>query len=335
MRSRFTDIVGCEVPIQQAGMGNLARPRLAAAVASAGALGMLGGIPLPPASYVAKMLDDTRGMTKGVFGITFIGEQWKAPGTGEFDPEAISAIKTASSRARVVEFSYADPDPVLVDLVHHGGALAAWQVGSKGEALSAERAGCDFVVAQGLEAGGHLRGKLPLEQLLAQVIPDLRVPVVAAGGIGNGAAMSRTLRRGASAVRIGTRFVAAEESEAHHEYVRRLIESDAKDTVVTNVFSTNWSNGPPHRVLGECVEAMKRLPEGPIGGQIVPWEPDVREPILRGDALVVLNSTTGHIEGMPHWAGMSVSDVKSIQPAAEIVRELVQGAERAVSSSTV
>ncbi len=95
----------------------------------------------------------------------------------------------------------------MVHIVHKGGALAGWQVGSKEEAVAAVEAGCDLVVAQGIEGGGHIRGRVGLLALLGEVLEEVDVPVVAAGGIGTGRAMAAALAAGVSAVRVGTRFV--------------------------------------------------------------------------------------------------------------------------------
>lgn len=90
--------------------------------------------------------------------------------------------------------------------------------------------------------------------LLTEVLDSVRIPVIAAGGIGSGRAMAAALAAGASAVRVGTRFVAAEEAGAHPDYVKALIKSEEKDTVFTEAFSEGWPNAP-HRVLRSCVEA--------------------------------------------------------------------------------
>ncbi len=168
--------------------------------------------------------------------------------------------------------------------------------------------------------------------LLGQLLPSVSVPVVAAGGIGTGKAMAAALAAGASAVRVGTRFVAAAESEAHPRYVEKLIAAEAKDTVLTEGFSGNWPNAP-HRVLRASLAAMRRAREDVLGEQVRVWEPSVRIPVHRGDSIVALRTTTGKIDAMPHWAGTSVDAVTRIQPAAEIVRELADEAERILQTS--
>src|SRR2546426_6339400 len=232
LRRKFTEILGGTVPIQQAGMGDLSPPRLAAAVAAAGALGMVG-LTSAPLSYVVKSLDETRHLTSGVFGANFIYGGLVDESTGKIDPEFAGVVEAAASRARVVEFFYGTPDPALVEEVHAGGALVSWQVGSRDEAIAAERTRCDLIVAQGTEAGGHVRGKTGLLALLGEVLESVHPPAVPARGIGAGRARAAALAAGAAAVRVGTRFVAATEAEAHPAYLKKLIAAEARDTVLT------------------------------------------------------------------------------------------------------
>ncbi len=321
LRTRFTDLVGCTVPIQQAGMGWLANPRLAAAVADAGAQGMVsvavGGLPLP---LLSEILDQLRQQTSGVFGANILMVNI------EDDQEYGRAlVEISAARARVVDFFYGDPDAELVEIVHSHGALACWQVGSNGEAIAAEEAGCDLIVAQGIEAGGHIRGRLGLLALLNEVLQSVSVPVIAAGGIGTGRAMAAALAAGASAVRVGTRFVAAEEAEAHPAYVAALIAAEAGDTVFTERFSVGWP-GAPHRVLRSCLEAADALEGEVVGERVSPYTGE-RFPFYRFGTGVATRQATGAIEAMSLWAGESVGGVKRPQPAGEIVRELAEEAE--------
>jgi nitronate monooxygenase len=211
--TRFTELVGCVVPIQQAGMGAAAPPELAAAVSQAGALGMLGtaraGL---TAATLADLLEQVRLLTDKPFGVNFIVAPIFLSGTSTRPPLDLKCIEIAARAAKVVEFFYGEPERRLVEMVHAGGALACWQVGSREEAVAAARAGCDFVVAQGVEAGGHVRGTIPTMTLLSEVIAAVDMPVLAAGGIGTGQAMAAALAAGADGVRVGTRFVAAAEA---------------------------------------------------------------------------------------------------------------------------
>ncbi len=314
----FTKLTGCSVPIQLAGMPTIVTLELAVAVANAGGLGMLAAT-RAPIPFLADTLEQAISQ-----GGTRIGVNFLIPFLDDKE-----AVRVAAERAKLVEFFYGDPDPALVDLVHASGALACWQVGSTNEAIAAERSGCDLIVAQGTEAGGHVRGSLGLFPLLAEVFEAVTIPVIAAGGIGTARSMAAALAAGASAVRVGTRFVAARESGAHPKYMECLIGARAEDTVLTEAYSVMWPDAP-HRVLKSCVDVANSLEddvvgEGAIGG--------VTYPVPRFAAPAPGRDTTGNIEAMALYAGQSVGAVRSVQPAAEIVSELSEGAERLLRAS--
>src|SRR3954469_4403656 len=134
--TRFTELVGCDLPLQQAGMGGVAKAELAAAVSAAGALGMLGGAGIATSDLEASF-DDIAARTNAPVGVNFL--------IPFVDPQAVEA---AATRGRLVYFFYGDPDPRLIALAQSGGALAAWQVGSAEEAKAAVDAGCEVVIAQ-------------------------------------------------------------------------------------------------------------------------------------------------------------------------------------------
>jgi NAD(P)H-dependent flavin oxidoreductase YrpB (nitropropane dioxygenase family) len=206
--------------------------------------------------------------------------------------------------------------------------LACWQVGSLEEALSAVDAGCDFIIAQGEGAGGHVRGTMGLLALLDEVLEAVDVPVLAAGGIGSGRSMAAVLAAGADGVRVGTRFVAAEEPEAHPTYVKALIAAKAEDTIVTQAFNNNtWPvEYEAIRVLRSSLEAAQAF-EGEIVGENQSSLTGERYPMRRFEPDAIHKSATGSIEAMPMLAGESVSGVKQVQTAAEIIDELVSEAE--------
>ncbi len=287
-------------------MGGVAKAELAAAVADAGALGMVA-LPLP-APLIAEALVALKSATTGAFGINFL--------MPFLDRDAVEA---AADKVRVVEFFYAPPDPSLVAMVHGGGALAAWQVGSVDEARQAVDAGCDFVIAQGVEAGGHVRGTTGLLPLLDAVLEAVDVPVVAAGGIGTRRAVAAVLAAGAGAARVGTRFLAATEADVHPRYLERLIEAEPEDTVLTTAFSLMWPDAP-HRVLRSCVEAADALAPDAIVGEMAFG--DMTMPLPRFAVPCPDRSATGTVDAMALYAGESVGAVRRQQPAAEIVREL-------------
>jgi nitronate monooxygenase len=308
----FTKLVGVSVPIQLAAMPGICTPDLVAAVADAGGLGMLGA-PLMPAPVLDGVLEQLSDRTQGVFGVNFL--------IPFLDPACVSV---AARRARVVEFFYGEPDAEWVARAHESGALVSWQVGSPGEAAAAEGAGCDFIVAQGTEAGGHVRGETSLLPLLSAILDAARIPVVAAGGIATARSLAAVLACGSGGARIGTRFVAATESGAHPAYVDALLASSAADTCLTEAFSVMWPDAP-HRVLRSAIAAAKALTEEIIGETFLA---ERAVPVHRLSVIAPTVETTGRIDAMALYAGESVDNVTSVQPAAAIVSELVAGAER-------
>jgi NAD(P)H-dependent flavin oxidoreductase YrpB (nitropropane dioxygenase family) len=202
--------------------------------------------------------------------------------------------------------------------------LVSWQVGSLAEAMAAERAGCDFLVAQGTEAGGHVRGQTSLLPLLSEVLDVVRIPVVAAGGIATARSLAAVLACGSGGARIGTRFVASVESGAHPSYVNALVAASAGDTCLTEAFSVMWPNAP-HRVLRSAIAAAEALDDEIIGearyaGEVLA--------VPRLSVIAPSATTTGRVDAMALYAGESVANVTSVQPAAAIVAELVAGVER-------
>jgi NAD(P)H-dependent flavin oxidoreductase YrpB (nitropropane dioxygenase family) len=212
----------------------------------------------------------------------------------------------------------------LVQIVHAGGALAAWAVGSREEAVTAVEAGCDFIIAQGIEAGGHVRGTIGLLPLLGEVLDAVPVPVLAAGGIGTGRAMAVALAAGADGVRVGTRFAATEEAGAHPRYLAALLGARDKDTVYTDAFSVGWPDAPV-RVLRSSLAAAQAFPDE-IVGEATNRDGSVTS-IPRLMAGVPDRLTSGQIEAMCWPAGESVSGLKRVQCAGEVVRELAVEAE--------
>jgi len=288
--TRFTELVGCSVPIQQAGMGAAAPPELAAAVSNAGGLGMIGAAQVGvTATTLGQRLDRAHALTEQPFGVNFII-------TEPVELNDYELFDLAARAARVVElFLYSPPDRRLFDMIHMRGALISCQVGSRDEAVAAVAAGCDLIVAQCVEAGGHVRGTVGMLALLDEVLDAVEVPVLAAGGVGSGRALAAVLAAGADGARVGTRFVAAVESGVHPIYAQALVEAGARDSVYTEAFSVGWPNAP-HRVLRSCVAAATAF-EGDIVGQkermdgeLVPW--------ARFASGVATRASTGAIEAI-------------------------------------
>jgi nitronate monooxygenase len=300
--SRFSDLVGCRLPLQLASLGGpIGTPALAAAISEAGGLGMIPN-PSSPAE-VERVFEDARARTSRSLGVGFL-----IPFVDRDTVEAAAAL------ADVVEFFYGDPDRELVRVAKSNGAVVGWQIGSAAEAQASTEAGCDYVVTQGIEAGGHVRGTQRLDELLVETLASVDVPVVAAGGIGTCERAAALLTAGAAAVRIGTRFVAAAEADAHPTYVQLLIAASRDETILTEAFSIGWPNAP-HRVLRSAVEAASLFDGSTVARlgdrDIPPFAP-----------LPPTRRTQGEIAAMALYAGESVDAVTRVQPASEIVAEL-------------
>lgn len=318
INTAFTELVGCRHPVQNAGMGT-ASPALGVAVARAGALGMISGA-LQSADTLADTLDSIDDVSPGSLGLNLL-----IPFL-----EDRNVVDIAAEHCRVVEFFYGDPDPDLVSQVHGGKALAAWQVGGLDEARAAVDAGCDFIIVQGFEAGGHVRGTVSLLPLLAGILDEVPVPVVAAGGIADASGLAAVLAAGAGAARLGTRFVATPESGYHPQYIQNLVDATDEDTVYTDRFSVMWPDAP-HRVLKSALATAENCRDDIVGQATFDT---ARVDIPRFSVMCPFVGVTGNIEAMAQYAGQSVGSVDSVKPAAEIVVELVAGAEQLLSRHT-
>ncbi len=306
----FTALVGCRVPIQLAPMGGgVVTTALVIAVCKAGGLGMLQRA--DPAPLAARLAELDRA-TAGPYGVNFV---MHAPGR---DDQA--QIELAASRARLVEFFWADPDPTVVARVHAGGALAGWQVGTVDEARRAADAGCDVIVAQGIEAGGHVRGSIGLLPLLDGVLAAVTVPVLAAGGITTGRSMAAVLAAGAAGVRMGTRFLATPESGAHPDYVAALLAADGAATVLTTQFGVGWPDAP-HRILASALDAAQAHPEDVVATR-------AGSPVSRWSSQTPNTEVIGNVAAMALYAGQGVGQVIETIPAAEVVATLTGQARR-------
>jgi NAD(P)H-dependent flavin oxidoreductase YrpB (nitropropane dioxygenase family) len=161
------------------------------------------------------------------------------------------------------------------------------------------------------------------------VVEAVDIPVIAAGGIATARALAAVLASGASAARIGTRFIATPEAGAHPDYLKRILAASAGDTVLTEAFEVMWPNAP-HRVLRSAVAAAEALPDAPVGEIEADGQ---RMPVPRFAVFPPDKDATGHVEAMALYAGESVENVNDVRPAAEIVAELVTGAEKRLASS--
>lgn len=317
----FLERIGVELPIVQAGMGGgLATHELAAAVSGAGGLGtigLLGPDDLRREIAAARRLVDR--------------------------PVSVNLLLPFARRAH---FEAAAEGDVLVTFWgrprRRTPGIWAHQVGSVEEALAAREAGADAVIAQGAEAGGHVRGTTPALELLAQVRGTLGpgYPVLSAGGITSRDDVSERLDAGAEAVVSGTRFLMSEESGAHPAYKQRLLE--ARETRLTELFGVGWP--APHSVVPNAatdrwlradargpgwLRLFQRLTAPafarmPVGLQLRVAATQRPSRPLFGPAAATAAGPESLVDAGPLYAGECIERIEEVRPAAELVRELAQ-----------
>jgi nitronate monooxygenase len=308
------ELLGIEQPIVQAPIGPAAVPRLAAAVSNAGALGMVS---LTWVADVPGVIGQTLALTSRSFGGNLV-LAW----------DQHSRLDQAlEAGLRIVSLAWGDP-AAYVDRAHQAGALVLHTVGSAEDARRAVACGVDVVVAQGWEAGGHVRGGIATLPLVPAVVDAVApVPVIAAGGIGDARGVAAVLALGAQAAWLGTRFLLAEEAPVHPDYRSRLIAAAETDAQwYADLYESGWPDAP-HRVLRNSTAAAweaagRPLPGGRPGeGEIIARAAS-GEPIVRYSSALALEGTTGDVAALSLWAGQSVGLAKRTQPAADIVAEL-------------
>jgi nitronate monooxygenase len=311
--------LGIELPVVQAGMGGgLAGHQLAAAVSAAGGLGTIGI--LAPGDLRGEIAAARR-LSDRPLAVNLLL------------PFARRAHFEAASGADVVVTFWGTPKRQTAKTWIH-------QCGSVEEALAARTAGADAVIAQGIEAGGHVRGTEPAMELLARIREVLPkgYPVLSAGGVAEPADVGTRLDAGAEAVVSGTRFLMSEESGGHPAYKERLVE--ARETILTELFGVGWP--APHRVVANAATArwLGRDPRGPgwlrafhratapvlsrapvpmqfrLAATQTPGRP------LFGPAAAILGGPTNLVEAGPLYAGECVARIGDIRPAGALVRAL-------------
>jgi nitronate monooxygenase len=306
---------GLTRPIFQAGMGGLANPALAIAVSNAGAMGAIGLTNTAP-DRVKALVTETKAGTSRPFAVNYLLA---------FDLTTLEVALDAG--APVVQFAWGIPSSESVATIRRAGARMGIQIASPEAAKRSVDLGADYLICQGIEAGGHVQAAAPLEETLPRVLAVAgRTPVIASGGIATGRAIRRALIGGASGVLMGTRFVATKESNAHPDYKGALIRAKAADTVFTICFQDGWT-GAPHRVLRNRTFVNWEAAGCPPPGKR-PGEGDVVVTSATGAAVQRYSylwahpGMTGDILELPLHAGRGVGDVRSIPGAGELVERL-------------
>jgi nitronate monooxygenase len=290
----------------QAPLGRAGAVRLAGEVSQAGGLGTLGASWTEPEVLREQIGSITR-VTDRPFCVNLV-----------LDFEQDERLEVAvEERAPIVSFSFG-LRPQLVARASAGGARVLVQVGSADAARAAADAGADALIVQGVEAGGHVQGVVGLLPLLAEVRRAVSLPLLAAGGIGDPASARAAVAAGAKAVVMGTRFLASDESDAHPRYKARLLEAEARDTVLTELFDVGWADSP-HRVLRNSTYERWEAAGSPPSGERPDEGEEVAGGMLRYASNPPLAGIEGDIEAMAMYAGQGVGAIAAVEPAAAIV----------------
>ena len=303
MKTKVTELLQIEYPIIQGGMAWVAEHHLAAAVSEAGGFGLIGAASAPP-EIVREEIRKAKELTDKPFGVNIMLLNPNADEVAKIVvEEGIQAVTTGAG----------NPEKYM-PMWKEAGVKVIPVVASVAMAKRMERYGADAVVAEGMEAGGHI-GNQTTMALIPQIVDAVNIPVIAAGGIGDGRGVAASFMLGAEGVQMGTRFVVADESIVHDNYKDRIVKSKDIDSVVTG-----QSTGHPVRCLRNQMtkEYIKKEQEG------VPFEElermtlgSLRKAVMDGD---ILNGTV--------MAGQIAGLVSKRQSCKEILQEIMTEAEK-------
>ena len=298
MKTKVTELLQIEYPIIQGGMAWVAEHHLAAAVSEAGGFGLIGAASAPP-EIVREEIRKAKELTDKPFGVNIMLLNPNADEVAKIVvEEGIQAVTTGAG----------NPEKYM-PMWKEAGVKVIPVVASVAMAKRMERYGADAVVAEGMEAGGHI-GNQTTMALIPQIVDAVNIPVIAAGGIGDGRGVAASFMLGAEGVQMGTRFVVADESIVHDNYKDRIVKAKDIDSVVTG-----QSTGHPVRCLRNQMtkEYIKKEQEG------VPFEElermtlgSLRKAVMDGD---ILNGTV--------MAGQIAGLVSKRQSCKEILQEIM------------
>ena len=302
MKTKITELLGIEYPIIQGGMAWVAEYHLAAAVSEAGGLGIIGAASAPP-EVVREQIQKVKELTDKPFGVNVMLMNPNAPEVAQVVVE---------EGVKVVTTGAGNPGK-FIDMWKEAGVKVIPVVASVAMAKMMERGGADAVVAEGTESGGHI-GSATTMTLVPQVVDAVKIPVIAAGGIGDGRGLAAAFMLGAEAVQMGTRFVVAKESIVHPNYKERIIKAKDIDSEVTG-----RSTGHPIRVLrNQMTKKKKKMEEEGVGLEELERLTlgSLRSAVMDGD-VVKGSLMAGQIAGL----------VSKEQTCKEMIEEIVAQAE--------
>ena len=306
IKSMFCEMTGVKYPIIQGGMAWIADSSLAAAVSNAGGLGIIAAANAP-VDYIRDEIRKTKALTDKPFGVNIMLLSDNA--------EAIAKM-VCEEGVKVVTTGAGNPGK-YIDMWKEHGIKVIPVVASVALAKRMERSGVDAVIAEGCESGGHV-GELTTMAIVPQVVDAVNIPVIAAGGIGDGRGIAAAFMLGAEGVQVGTRFLVSHECTVHDNYKERVIKAKDIDTVVTG-----RPTGHPVRVLRNKLTRQFQLLEKDGA------EADKFEELGRGALPKAVKD--GDIEFGSVMAGQIAGLVCKIQSCEEIIKEMFEEADIALN----
>lgn len=305
-------LLGIKCPIIQGALGGTTRPisdpTLVAAVSNAGSLGILATWNLPD-RLILKEIDRVRHLTDKPFGVNIAATH----SSYDFSKKAGLLAKEG---IQIVTTGRGDPKIPAVSILKDHGIKVLPVVANVKQAISLENKGADAIIASGLEAGGHV-GNITTFTLVPQVVDSVKVPVVAAGGIGDARGFLAALVLGASGIQMGTRFIATHESIAPLDIKKRILHASSEDTVVTTL-RTGW----PTRTLRTAFTER--------------WEELVKSGAsvdeLKDFGRKVLKRTRGNIEEDTVGAGQVCGLLRELKSVKEVIEDIIEEASMICSN---
>ena len=306
MRTEICDLFGIEHPVIQGGMAWLGTAELVSAVSNGGGLGIIGAGNAPP-SWVREQIRATREWTSRPFALNIM----------LMSPFVEEVIRVALEEGVSIVTTGCGNPGVYISTFKEAGIKVMPVVSSVALATRLERSGADALAAEGLESGGHI-GETATMALVPQVVDSVAIPVVAAGGIGDGRGLAAALCLGAQGLQLGTRFVCAEECVAHPNFKQKLLEARDRSTVVTG-----YATGHPVRCIENRLTRQFQALEK--GGALV------EELELFAQGKLELAALEGDTEDGSVMAGQIAGLIAEIKPAAAIIKEIVDQAESIIA----
>ncbi len=325
--SKIHDQLNIKLPIWSAGMGlGIAGSALSGAVSAADGLGVLG-IGGMEAQAVRALIAEMRRHTARAFGVNII-----MPMMQEGQIEACFDEKVP-----LLVLFWGDPSPYIND-AHQRGILVIAQCGDTDAAVRAADAGVDGVIVQGTEAGGHVMATRPLAEVVTATVKELgSIPVIASGGIATGADIANALKLGASAVSMGTRFLATSESLVLDSYKAKVVAAKSADTVLTELFDIGWPNAAHRVIRNRAYNDWDAAGQPPSGER--PDENKVIGKLGSGDEAIDLPRYTvtppllhfdGDLEEAALYCGESCERIDTIVSSEALMKQLLAELKAAV-----